>query len=79
MPTTRTPLLSDLDARTLRATHPYYVRTPEHVGRLANCAPDAALSTLRRLRLSYLVEDDGSRPSRWIRTRHGDVALEHQP
>jgi hypothetical protein len=70
--------LSALDARVLRATDPRYERSPEKVGELAGCAADVALSTLRRLRDGYLVEDDGCRPQRWLRTYHGDVALEHQ-
>jgi hypothetical protein len=71
-------MLSALDARVLRATDPRYERSPEKVGELAGCATDVALSTLRRLRDVYLVEDDGCRPQRWLRTYHGDVALEHQ-
>jgi hypothetical protein len=70
--------LSALDARVLRATDPRFERSPEKVGELAGCAADVALSTLRRLRDVYLVEDDGCRPQRWLRTYHGDVALEHQ-
>jgi len=34
---------------------------------------------LRRLRNAYLVEDDGCRQQRWLRTYDGEVALEHQP
>jgi len=70
--------LSALDARVLRATDARYERSPEKVGELAGCAADVALSTLRRLRGVDLVEDDGCRPQRWLRTYHGDVALEHQ-
>jgi hypothetical protein len=73
------PVLSALDARVLRATDSRYERSPEKVGELAGCAADVALSTLRRLRGACLVEDDGCRPQRWLRTYHGDVALEHQP
>ena len=73
------PALSALDARVLRATDSRYERSPEKVGELAGCAADVALSTLRRLRVACLVEDDGCRPQRWLRTYHGDVALEHQP
>jgi hypothetical protein len=73
------PALSALDARVLRATDSRYERSPEKVGELAGCAADVALSTLRRLRGACLVEDDGCRPQRWLRTYHGDVALEHQP
>jgi len=71
--------LSELDARALRATDPRYERSPEMIGDLAGCAADVALSTLRRLRCGYLVEDDGERPQRWLRTHRGDVVLEHQP
>ncbi len=46
---------------------------------LAGTEPDVALSALRRLRVPALVADDGSRPQRWLRTRHGDAALEVQP
>jgi hypothetical protein len=73
------PLLSSLDARVLRATDARYERSPEKVGELAGCAADVALLTLRRLRVSCLVEDDGERPQRWLRTHRGDVVLEHQP
>ena len=70
--------LSALDARVLRATDARYERSPERVGELAGCAADVALSALRRLRVRELVEDDGERPRRWLRTHRGDVALEHQ-
>lgn len=70
--------LSALDARILRATDPRYERSPEKIGELAGCAADVALSVLRRLRVRDLVEDDGERPQRWLRTHRGDVALEHQ-
>ena len=53
------PVLSALDARVLRATDARYERSPEKVGELAGCAADVALSALRRLRVAYLVEDDG--------------------
>jgi hypothetical protein len=71
------PVLSALDARVLCATDARYERSPERIGELAGCAADVALSTLRRLRGKYLVEDDGERPQRWLRTHGGDVALEH--
>ena len=72
--------LSALDARVLRATDPLHGRSPEKIGEVAGCAADVALSALRRLRRSYLVEDDARcRPRRWRRTYHGDVVLEHQP
>jgi hypothetical protein len=73
------PVLSQLDARVLRATDPRYERSPEKVGELAGCAADVALSTLRRLHGAYLVENDGERPQRWLRTYRADVVLEHQP
>jgi hypothetical protein len=71
--------LSALDARVLRAADARYERWPEKIAELAGCAADVALSALRRLRGAYLVEDDGCRPQRWLRTHRGDVALEHQP
>jgi hypothetical protein len=70
-------VLSGLDVRVLRATEARCVRSPERIGELAGCAADVALSTLRRLRGACLVEDDGERPQRWLRTHRGDVALEH--
>ena len=73
------PVLSALDARVLRATDARSERPPEKVGELAGCAAEVALSTLRRLRGRELVEDDGQRPQRWLRTHRGDVALEHAP
>ena len=71
--------LSALDVRVLQATDARYERSAEKVGELAGCAADVALSVLRQLRVRSLVEDDGERPQRWLRTYHGDVALEHQP
>ena len=79
MSVARGRVLSGLDVRVLRATDARYERSPEKVGELAGCAADVALSTLRRLRIACLVEDDGERPQRWLRTHRGDVALEHQP
>ena len=73
------PVLSGLDARVLRASDVGSVRSPERIAELAGCAADVALSTLRRLRVRGLVEDDGERPQRWLRTHRGDVVLEHQP
>jgi len=73
------PMLSALDARVLRATDARYERSPEKIGGLAGCAADVTLSVLRRLRVRALVEDDGERPQRWLRTHRGDVVLEHQP
>lgn len=75
----RAALLSSLDARVLRATDPFRVRTVERVALLAGCSEDVAASCLRRLRARMLIEPDGCRPTGWLRTRHGDVALEHQP
>lgn len=71
--------LSALDARVLRATDPRCERTPERVAQLAGCCEDVAASALRRLRAHMLVEVDGRRPSGWLRTHRGDVALEHRP
>jgi hypothetical protein len=65
--------VSPLDARVLRATEPFRERTAARVAQRACCAEDVALSSLRRLRGRMLVEVDGSRPSRWLRTHHGDV------
>ncbi len=73
------PRLSPLDARILRACDPDRVRPPARIGELAGCAPDVARSRLVALRVSYLVEDDGERPQRFIRMPRGDVALEHAP
>lgn len=72
-------ILSGVDARVLRATDPMRERTVERVARLAGCSEELARSSLRRLRGRMLVEPDGCRPSGWLRTRDGDVALEHQP
>jgi hypothetical protein len=71
--------LSPLDARVLRATDPFGERTVERVARLTGCSEDVAASCLRRLRGRMLVEPDGCRPTGWLRTHEGDVALEHQP
>ena len=73
------PELSALDARVLRATDARYERSPARVGELAGCSAEVAHSTLGRLRVRELVEDDGERPRRWLHTHRGDVALEHQP
>jgi hypothetical protein len=72
-------MLSRLDARVLRATDPLRERTVGRVAWLAGCSEDLARSSLRRLRGRMLVEPDGCRPTGWLRTRYGDVALEHQP
>jgi hypothetical protein len=71
--------LSELDARVLRATDPFRERTAARIAQRAGCSEDVAASCLRRLRGRMLVEPDGCRPTGWLRTRHGDVALEHQP
>jgi hypothetical protein len=71
--------LSPLDARVLRATDAFAVRRVERVARLAGCSEEIAHSCLRRLRGRMLVEVDGSRPTGWLRTHCGDVALEHHP
>jgi hypothetical protein len=72
-------VLGELDARVLRASDPFRVRTVERVALLVGCEEDVAGSCLRRLRRRMLVEPDGCRPSGWLRTYRGDVALEHQP
>lgn len=71
------PALTSLDLLVLRATDARYERSPERVGEEAGCAADVALSTLRRLRILGLVEGDGGRPQRWLRTLGGDLELEH--
>jgi hypothetical protein len=73
------PVLSELDARVLRATDARRVGTVERVAERAGCGEDVAKGVLRRLRVRMLVEDDGCRPSGWLRTYAGEVALEHQP
>jgi hypothetical protein len=71
--------LSALDARVLRATDPLRERTAARVAGILGCEEDVAASCLRRLRGRMLVEVDGCRPTGWLRTHRGDVALEHQP
>lgn len=71
--------LSPLDARVLRAVEPMRERTAARVAQLVGCAEDVAASSLRRLRGRTLIEPDGCRPTGWLRTRHGDLFLEHQP
>ena len=70
-------MLSALDARVLRATDPLRERTAERVAGIAGCCEDVAASCLRRLRGRMLVEVDGRRPTGWLRTHRGDVALEY--
>jgi hypothetical protein len=53
------PVLSELDARVLRATDARCVRIVERVAERAGCGEDVAKSVLRRLRVRMLVEDDG--------------------
>jgi hypothetical protein len=72
-------MLSALDVRVLRATDPLRERTVERVAGIAGCSEDVAGSCLRRLRGRMLVEVDGCRPTGWLRTSRGDVALEHAP
>jgi hypothetical protein len=69
--------VSGLEARVLRATGPTQTRSADQIGRLARVETAVALSCLQRLGRRYLVDDDGSSPRRWLRTQHGDVALEH--
>jgi hypothetical protein len=71
--------LNPLDARVLRATDAFRVRTVVRVARLACCSEELARSSLGRLRGGMLVELDGCRPTGWLRTARGDLALEHQP
>jgi hypothetical protein len=71
--------LSALDVRVLRATDALRERTAERVAGIVGCSEDVAASCLRRLRGRMLVEVDGCRPTGWLRTHRGDVALEHQP
>ena len=71
------PVINALDARVLRGTDARYERSLQKIGELAGCAADVALSALRRLCVRALVEDDGERPQRWLRTHRGDIALEH--
>ena len=71
--------LGELDVRVLRVTDPRHERTAARVAGLVGCSEDVAASCLRRLRGRMLVEVDGCRPSGWLRTHDGDVALEHQP
>ena len=71
--------LSPLDARVLRAVDPLRERTVARIAKLAGCCEDIASSSLRRLRGRMLIEPDGSRPTGWLRTREGDLMLEHQP
>lgn len=71
--------LTELDARALRATSPIRERTAHRIATMIDCSDDVARSCLRRLRARMLVEPDGCRPTGWLRTHDGDLALEHQP
>jgi hypothetical protein len=71
--------LTALDARVLRATSPTRERTAHRIATMIDCSEDVARSCLRRLRARMLVEPDGCRPTGWLRTRDGDLSLEHQP
>lgn len=71
--------LSELDVRVLRAVEPLQERTAKRIAGMVGCSEDVAASCLRRLRGGMLVEVDGCRPTGWLRTHRGDVALEHQP
>ena len=71
--------LSLLDARVLRATDAYRERTAERVARVAGCSQEEARRSLKRLRGKMMIEPDGRRPTGWLRTRRGDLALEHAP
>ncbi len=72
-------MLSGLDARVLGATDRSHERTVVRVAKLAGCHEDVAASCLRRLRGRMLVEPDGCRPTGWLGTDDGDVALEQRP
>ena len=63
----------------LRATDPLRERTAERVAGIVGCSEEVAAGCLRRLRGRMLVEVDGYRPTGWLRTHRGDVALEHAP
>ena len=71
--------LTLLDARVLRATDAYRERTAERVARMAGCSEEEARRSLKRLRGKLMIEPDGRRPTGWLRTRRGDLALEHAP
>jgi hypothetical protein len=71
--------LAPLDARVLRATDAYRERTAERVARMAGCSEEEVRRSLKRLRGKLMIEPDGRRPSGWLRTRRGDLALEHAP
>lgn len=71
------PMVSEFEARVLRATHPFRERTAARVAQRVGCREDVAASCLRGLRARMLVEPDGRRPTGWLRTHLGDVALEH--
>jgi len=46
---------------------------------MAGCSEEEARRSLKRLRGKMMIEPDGRRPSGWLRTRRGDLALEHAP
>ena len=71
--------LTALEARVLRATSPTRERTVQRIATMIDCPEDVARSCLRRLRARTLIEPDGCRPTGWLRTHEGDLALEHQP
>jgi hypothetical protein len=71
--------LTLLDVRVLRATDAYRERTAERVAWMAGCSEEEARRSLKRLRGKLMIEPDGRCPSGWLRTRRGDLALEHAP
>lgn len=71
--------LTLLDVRVLRATDAYRERTAERVARMTGCSEEEARRSLKRLRGRMMIEPDGRRPTGWLRTRRGDLALEHAP
>ena len=71
--------LTVLDARALRATDAYRERSAECVARMAGCSQEEARRSLKRLRGKLMIEPDGRCLTGWLRTRRGDLALEHAP
>jgi hypothetical protein len=68
--------ITDIDRKILPATDRWHERTPRRVAEIAGVDETVAASSLRRLRARMLVDVDGSRPSRYLRTHAGDQALE---
>ena len=51
----------------------------ECVARMAGCSQEEARRSLKRLRGKLMIEPDGRCLTGWLRTRRGDLALEHAP